>query len=244
MGNRGLSTVFVPDPVLPQQAASKAYVDAGGGGSGHVIEDEGTPLTARSKLNFVGAGVTATDDAGDDASVVTIPVSPNSTDFTDRIPLVMEVPEGTIGFPDVRTLATAGAKITGMVLPDGASVSSINLKCNVPNDLAGTPAASIKLIIIGLGVGTADNVRLTVKTRASGDAESVDTAFTSETEATVPIPNAAEVIEIYDQDMTTDPTAGDLLTVQVDRDPTDGSDDYPADIMIIGGYLEIDRAVT
>lgn len=39
---------------------------------GHVIEDEGTPLTQRTKLNFVGAGVTVTDDSGDDASVVTI----------------------------------------------------------------------------------------------------------------------------------------------------------------------------
>lgn len=41
-------------------------------GGGHTIEDEGTPLTQRTKLNFVGAGVTVTDDAGDDATVVTI----------------------------------------------------------------------------------------------------------------------------------------------------------------------------
>ncbi len=40
--------------------------------AGHSIEDEGTPLTARSKLNFVGGGITATDDSGDDASVVTV----------------------------------------------------------------------------------------------------------------------------------------------------------------------------
>ena len=46
---------------------------AGGTGGGHTIEDEGTPLTTRTKLNFVGAGVTVTDDAGDDATVVTIP---------------------------------------------------------------------------------------------------------------------------------------------------------------------------
>lgn len=43
------------------------------GGAGHTIEDEGTGLTTRTKLNFVGVGVTVTDDAGDDASVVTIP---------------------------------------------------------------------------------------------------------------------------------------------------------------------------
>lgn len=39
---------------------------------GHTIEDEGTPLATRTKLNFVGAGVTVTDDSGDDATVVTI----------------------------------------------------------------------------------------------------------------------------------------------------------------------------
>ena len=44
-----------------------------GSGSGHTIEDEGTPLTQRTSLNFVGAGVTVTDDAGNDATVVTIP---------------------------------------------------------------------------------------------------------------------------------------------------------------------------
>ncbi len=41
-------------------------------GSAHIIEDEGTPLTQRSKLNFVGAGVSVTDDSIDDATVVTI----------------------------------------------------------------------------------------------------------------------------------------------------------------------------
>lgn len=39
-------------------------------GSAHTIEDEGTPLTARSSLNFVGAGVTAADSGG--KTVVTI----------------------------------------------------------------------------------------------------------------------------------------------------------------------------
>ena len=49
------------------------WTNALGGGGGHTIEDEGTPLTQRTKLNFVGVGVTVTDDAGDDATVVTIP---------------------------------------------------------------------------------------------------------------------------------------------------------------------------
>jgi parallel beta-helix repeat protein len=43
-----------------------------GAGGGHTIQDEGTPLTQRTNLNFVGTGVTVTDDAGNDATVVTI----------------------------------------------------------------------------------------------------------------------------------------------------------------------------
>lgn len=42
------------------------------GSGGHTIQDEGTPLTSRSNLNFVGSGVTVTDDSGNDATVVTI----------------------------------------------------------------------------------------------------------------------------------------------------------------------------
>jgi len=44
---------------------------AGGTGGGHTIEDEGTPLTQRDDLNFVGDGVTVTDAGG--KTVVTIP---------------------------------------------------------------------------------------------------------------------------------------------------------------------------
>jgi len=47
------------------------WVEAGVGG-GHTIQDEGTPLTSRTNLNFVGSGVAATDDAGNNATVITI----------------------------------------------------------------------------------------------------------------------------------------------------------------------------
>jgi len=166
------------------------------------------------------------------------------SDFTDRIPLVMEVPQGTVAFPDIHALATQVSKISGMTFPDGASTSTVNFKCNVPNDLASTPAASLKFIIIGLGTGTDDNVRLLVSSFAAADGEVIDQAFTAETEASVPIANTAETIEIYDQDMTTDPAAGDTLTVTLRRDPADASDTYESNILVIGAYLEIDRTTT
>lgn len=52
-----------------QQAAAGTHAHAG---AGHVIQDEGTSLTQRGNLNFVGAGVAVTDDAANNRSVVTI----------------------------------------------------------------------------------------------------------------------------------------------------------------------------
>lgn len=50
------------------------------GSGGHIIQDEGVPLTARGNLNFVGASVEVTDDAGNDATVVTITSGSGSGD--------------------------------------------------------------------------------------------------------------------------------------------------------------------
>jgi hypothetical protein len=47
-----------------------AWAELGGGG--HVIQEEGSSLAQRSKLNFIGSGVTASDDSGNDATLVTI----------------------------------------------------------------------------------------------------------------------------------------------------------------------------
>ena len=52
-------------------------------GGGHVIEDEGTPLTQRSNLNFTGAGVTVSDSGG--KTVVSIPGGSGATIGTSTI---------------------------------------------------------------------------------------------------------------------------------------------------------------
>lgn len=41
-------------------------------GGGHTIQDEGSDLTQRTNLNFTGAGVSVSDDSGNDATVVAI----------------------------------------------------------------------------------------------------------------------------------------------------------------------------
>lgn len=60
--------------------ANGAWVTLGSTGGGYTtVEDEGTPLTARTTMNFVGAGVTATDAGG--KTVVTIPGGGGFTDW-------------------------------------------------------------------------------------------------------------------------------------------------------------------
>lgn len=60
-----------------ENESDKTYLGAevfpsGGGGGGHTIQDEGTPLTQRTNLNFVGSVVEVTDDVTTDTTVVTI----------------------------------------------------------------------------------------------------------------------------------------------------------------------------
>lgn len=57
------------------------YESCGGGGSGHTIEDEGTPLTARTGLNFTGAGITCTDDAGNNETDCDVPAGAGQSIF-------------------------------------------------------------------------------------------------------------------------------------------------------------------
>lgn len=58
----------------------------GGGGSAHVIEDEGTPVTQRSNINFEGAGVTVDDFGG--KTRVTIPGGGGAT-YPDQVSVLL-----------------------------------------------------------------------------------------------------------------------------------------------------------
>lgn len=65
----GSESVEVVQGGVNVKTTTQDIADLGGGG-GHVIENEGTPLTQRADLNFVGAGVNAADSGG--KTVVTI----------------------------------------------------------------------------------------------------------------------------------------------------------------------------
>jgi len=140
-------------------AGTTITLGAGGGGSAHTIEDEGTPLTARTSLNFTGAGVTAADSGG--KTVVTIssggdaltsnPLSQFAATTSSQLRGVLSDETGTgaavfatsptlvtpaLGTPSSATLTNAtGLPITGL-----ASGTSSNL-AGVLSDETGSGAA-------------------------------------------------------------------------------------------------------
>lgn len=104
------------------------------GGSGHAIQDEGTPLTARANLNFVGAGVTATDDLANNATVVTIPGNALTVKEEDGTPSVSSVTEIKVtngkltdngGGSVSLDLSAAGGSLTIKEADNSPSVSSV-----------------------------------------------------------------------------------------------------------------------
>ena len=170
-----------------------------------------------------------------------------SITFTDVVPCVLEVPEGTVAFPDVHALTdNASAKVTGIVLPDGASSSTLNFKCKVPRDLASTPAMKIRVRFMTQTADSDHAVRLVVKTVGIAVNEALDASLTAETEITAECPNATETMNeaIIEVDLTTDWVADDTVIGQLTRDPIDGDDDYAGDILIVGIELLVDRTIS
>jgi hypothetical protein len=121
------TTTAIASPLVADFAGLwKNYKGATGatgpaGTSGHTIQEEGSSLTARTNLNFVGAGVTATDDAGNDATLVTIP--------TYTLPTAAAATLGGIKVGDRLSIASGvlSADVQTTVITGKASLALDNL---------------------------------------------------------------------------------------------------------------------
>lgn len=56
--------------------------EIGSSGGGHTIKDKGVNLAQRDTLDFVGGGVTVTDDSGNGKTIVTIPANPTDSQIS------------------------------------------------------------------------------------------------------------------------------------------------------------------
>lgn len=99
-----------------------------GGSGGHVIKDEGTPLTARANLNFVGVNVTVTDD-GTANTIVTIgPVSLAGSGVTGTLPFTKGgTGLGTLGTALQSIRVNAGATALEFYTPSAGLAAPVNV---------------------------------------------------------------------------------------------------------------------
>lgn len=86
---------------VPQDSKGNYILTPGGTGGGHTIQDEGVSLTQRTKLNFVGAGATVTDDLANDATIVNIATGAGMN---------QETPTGTVNGTNVTFTVTVAPK--------------------------------------------------------------------------------------------------------------------------------------
>lgn len=104
--------VVAPGQTGPQGPAGSTG-PAGTNGAISTIQDEGSALTVRPTINFVGAGVTATDDAANTRTLVTIPGGGGGSSLpTTNIP-------GLVTPPELSPLGLSGATAPGLLAPKG-----------------------------------------------------------------------------------------------------------------------------
>jgi hypothetical protein len=90
---------------------------------GHAIQDEGSNRTQRAILNFVGAGVTVTDDSGAGKTVVTIPGGSGHTIEDEGTPLTARSKLNFAG-AGVTVSDDSGNDASVVTIPSGAPVDA------------------------------------------------------------------------------------------------------------------------
>ena len=104
--------------VLTSTGAGTAPAWEAAASSGHTIQEEGSGLTARANLNFVGAGVTATDDSGNSATKVTIGATAASMPLTRS--------DGSTSDPIALTSAAVGESLVSDTTPQLGGSLDVN----------------------------------------------------------------------------------------------------------------------
>ena len=134
---------------------------AGGFGTGHIIEDEGTPLAQRVTLNFIGTGVTATDDPANNATNVTISAGGHVIE-DEGTPLAQRA---NLNFVGAGVTVTDADPDTVVTIPGGGGYDTVEDE--------GTPLAQETVLnFVGAGVtataGTGETV-VTIPGGGGGD---------------------------------------------------------------------------
>jgi len=140
----------------------QTWATPAGGGSSITVQDEGTALTQRTAINFVGAGVTATDDSVNSRTTVTIPGGGSGTSITVQDEGTVLTQRTVLNFTGAGVTATDNVTgRTDIIIPGGSGIPASTV--TTKGDLI---AATGNATVGRLGVGT-DGQVLTASSAAS-----------------------------------------------------------------------------
>lgn len=109
----------------------------------------------------------------------------------------------------------------------------------VPTNVAATPNA--KVILVVAANATTGVSRLQVSTTAVADGESLNpSSLTDETAQDITVPATAYLRKDVEFDLTTDPTGGGILLVEVFHVGDHANDTLAVNTLLLGAYLEVD----
>lgn len=91
-----------------------------GAGGGHTIQDEGTPLTQQDNLNFVGPGVSVSNDGPNNATVVTVNAGSGGA-----LEWPINAPDATN--PETINIDLSTSETFEKTIPDGQTELTINV---------------------------------------------------------------------------------------------------------------------
>lgn len=93
--------------------------EADTGGGGHVIQDEGSSLTARTNLNFTGGGITCTDDAGNDQTDCDVPTGGGATITVQKEDVTVDAAVSVLDFQSGFSITSSPAGEANVALASG-----------------------------------------------------------------------------------------------------------------------------
>lgn len=116
---------WAPLTIGTNLSISSTTLNASAGAGGYAeVQEEGTPLTARTKINFIGSGLTAADDAGNTRTNVTMATILNNIATTGSVSLTSHV-SGDLPFANLaQGSALSVLGVTGNATADNASIAA------------------------------------------------------------------------------------------------------------------------
>lgn len=188
-----------------------------GSGGGHTIAEEGSALTARTTLNFIGNAVTAADDAGNSRTNVTIASASTTQEGTAEAAIASEVNTGTDAAryvtPDSLAGSNFGVKTVSIqVFPYNAiAVTGDSAACfRIPVELNGMNLVSVGAAVYTAGTTNTLDIQIRNKTQT---ADMLTTKLTIDsTEVDSSSAATAAVIDTANDDVAT----GDVICIDID----------------------------